>query len=460
MIAATNAYKTALAAFRSGALPAVISITGYARQFTKGLAAPLAGQYQWLVGIDDLATSINDLDGGANQGSLSFTVQDRGGLLTADFPGFVFEGKQVTLKVGLPGLAQADFPVMFTGYIDTVASSNSNLEYTFSCSDTSGRLSQVVFTAGDDGKPTDSSHPRTLTGHPLDMLLEILLTEVGLDASLVDSTKIQNYRDNVFSGVSFLFSLTQAPAAADFIKNQILKPLGGYLWVNSAGQVTVNFFYPLNGPVAVQTLGPSLWLTIPEAEQTDMVNTVQFQFDAPSSGAGGSSSYMALATEEYGPSISLYGQYGEHTIASDGMRSSFQGYFTARLVARMIFMRYGFKNLKFDQNAPDALWQACLLEPGDIVAVTHPAVPDRKAGVVGITAKLFEVIDRTLKYNEGLVNVTMLDAGYLSTFGNSLIAPNGEAAYTAASAPDKAKYMFLCDDTGKYSNGDAAHVLG
>lgn len=460
MITATAPFVAALAGFSRGALPAVITIDGYSRVFTKNLASLSAGQYQWLVSVDDFATQINDLDGGANQGTLSFTVQDRGAAITGDFPGFVFEGKQVTLQIGLPGLALADFPIFFTGFIDSVASTNNNLEYYFSCSDTSGRLSQVVYATGDSGKPTDSNNPKTLTAHPLDILLDILSVQVGLSDTFIDRAKIEAYRDNVFSGLTFLFSLTQPPAAADFIKAQLLKPLGGYMWVNGAGQITVNFFYPLAGPVAVQTLGPSTWLTIPESEQTDMVNTVQFQFDAPSGSSASSGSYDAISTQQYAPSVALYGQYGELTISSDGMRSAYQGFYIAAIVARLIFMRYGFKNLKFDQNAPDAIWKACRLEPGDIVAVTHPNVPDRAAGVMGITAKLFEVLDRTIKFNEGKCQVTLIDASYLSKFGTFLIAPNGEAAFTLASGPDKAKYMFMSNDSDQQSDGTAAHGLG
>jgi hypothetical protein len=457
MIPATSTFQTALATFRAGKLPAVITIAGYSRVFTKGLAAPATGQYQWLVSVDDFATSINDLDGGANTATLGFAVQDRGGAITADFPGFVFEGKLVTLQIGLPGLALTDFPVFFTGYIDSVASNNGNTEYYFLCSDTSTKLAKVIYTEGDSGNPTDSSNPRTLNGNPMDMLLEILGTEVGLTTSFYDVATIEAYRDTIFSGVNFLFHLTAPPAAADFIKNQIMKPLGGYMWVNSAGKISVKFFYPLAGPVAVQTLGPSTWTTLPVAEQTDMVNTVLFQFDAD---ASGSSNYRSNDTESYGPSVAMYDTYGELTIASDGMRSAFQGFSTAHLVARMVFMRYGFKNLKFDQNAPDAHWQACRLEPGDIVAVTHPNVPDRQAGVMGITAKLFEVLDRTIKFNTGLCMVTLLDATYLSSFGLFLIAPTGEDDWTTASSPDKAKYMFMSDDTGKYSDGATAHILG
>jgi hypothetical protein len=84
-----------------------------------------------------------------------------------------------------------------------------------------------------------------------------------------------------------------------------------------------------------------------------MVNTVQFQFDKDDGTGDASGNYFAQDTEVYGPSVAKYGQYGEVTIAADGLRSGLQGFLSCHIIARMIFMRYGLKNLKFDQNAPE-----------------------------------------------------------------------------------------------------------
>jgi len=54
----------------------------------------------------------------------------------------------------------------------------------------------------------------------------------------------------------------------------------------------------------------------------------------------------------------------------------------------------------------------------------------------------------------------MIDASYLSNFGQYLIAPSGEAAYASASSGDKATYMFFCGSNGEYSNSDPGHELG
>ena len=202
-------------------------------------------------------------------------------------------------------------------------------------------------------------------------------------------------------GTIFTFDLTQAPAAADFIKAQLMKPLGGYMWINAAGLVTLNFFYPARRDQCQWVpFGPVELVAIPEAGQTDMVNTVQMQLDLDDASANRQQERKLpfVFDRRVRSKYLLYGNLSsELTIDADGVRSAFQGFFIAALTAILIFMRYGFKNLTFDSessggSSPDSLWNTLLYESGDIVSVTHPQVPDRKAGVMGITNKLFEIL--------------------------------------------------------------------
>lgn len=446
----------------------------YYRSFAN-IACPANADFDdvWLMSIDDHTKNINDLQGGADQETMCFTVQDHKqigqttGAITKDMATNVFEGQLVQLYVGFASMANlSDYLLLWQGYVDQVDSANNNLEYYFQCSDVTVKLQQPVYLKGDFGGQTSGNDIKTLKGHPLDMLIDILQNQIkdpatgaALPSSLIDIAKIQAYRDGVFSGIEFLFHLQQPPAAADFIKNQLLKPLGGYLWV-SQGKITVNFFAPITAVTALATMGPDTFLTIPTAEQTAMVNTVQYSFDKDDGLGSSSGNYLATDTQEFSPSVAKYAVYGEQNISSDGMRSALQGYLISWWVSQLIFLRYGFKNLKFDQNAPEGLFTSLLYEPGDVIAITHPLIPDRSAGVLGITGKLFEVTNKKVAFYPGLVTLSMIDASYLNTYGLSQIAPNGEADYTSASSGDKARYMFLAGSNAKYSNGDPGNKLG
>lgn len=467
MIAATTNFQNGLASFAHGEFRLFIEIDGYGRAFSNfdltgfDWDDSVAAASDWIdmEGVDPLTQTINDLDGGANVQSWGFTINDIGNAITADFASFVFEGKGVTLKVATPGLGKTDFCTVFSGRIVSVSSVNNNLAYYFQCEDTSTVLSKMIFTTADDNFETSSDHLRTVSGHPLDILLDILSVQCGLAESAFDRAKIEAYRDGIFSGMKFVFKLDQGVTALDFVKAQIMKPLGGYIWTNSAGKVTVNFFYPIAASTPVGTFSEDTWLTIPSAEQTDMVNTVQFQFDKDSD-VNGTANYQALHTETYSPSTTLYGQFGEQIIAADGLRSGFQGYFIAVLVSRLIFMRYGFKNLKFDQDAAESNLTTMLYEVGDVVAVTHTKIPDRRAGVMGVTAKPFEILSKSFDLKMGRITYTMIDASYLSSFGFYRITPDAEGDYAGVSSGDKARYMFMTNDSGVYSNSDAGHGLG
>jgi hypothetical protein len=250
----------------------LIEIAGYSRAFTS-VPTFVVGQYPWITEIQDLAVTVSDLDGGADLGQFTFSVQDNGRAITGDFPGFTFEGKKLTLKTGFPGMLQSDFVLMFTGIIDSVETVNQGGEYQFVCVDKSSLLTQVIYTTGDDGQPTDSSNPHTINGHPLDILLDILRHQIGLADADIDVAGITNYRDNVYAGVQFSFSLTSAPDAATFIKEELMKPLGAYLRVNAAGQFTVTFFYN-PGVASVMSLGVDQLTEVPDAIQADLINVV------------------------------------------------------------------------------------------------------------------------------------------------------------------------------------------
>lgn len=587
----------------------LLSISGYARVFTN-YETGVAGQYAWIEedGMAPLSITVSDIDGGVNVGMLSVTVQDHKGLITADFPTALFEGKTVILKTGLKGMSQSDFATLFTGVIQSVDSANANQSYTFNCFGVEQVLTKIIFTTGDDGSPTDSSHPKTLNGHPLDILISVLENEVGISASQINIQKILGYRAGVYAGMQFTFSIDSPPTAKDFIEQQIMQPLGGYLWVNSKGQFDVNFFYPntiipvfsgsllgawvdgsgqlvanpflianggsfkvpagathlqmgmnddffsdnigswsvvINGgsPVTVSgtarpytvsgglnsafpfsstgssspasaavTAGTTIaiavsgaaglnsgfgatdgignpqdtspgsrpgdyaspqtvfktpvanltvsnTLEIPLAQTADLINNISFRFDKDTSG-----NYRSESVEKYAASITRFGsvgagqQNGQQIIQADGVRSGFQGFFIAAFVSRLIFLRYGLKNLYYD-SLP-LLWSQCVLEPGDIVNATYAMVPDRENGVIGIVNRPMEVMDRSWNFQEGTVTLKLLDASYLSKFGGSLIAPDATPAFASASTDEKAKYLFMANNSDQYSDGSAAHVLG
>lgn len=461
MISASPAFLAANLSLQKKPLYAIV-IDGYSKVFANFTGFTTVGAIpivDWIIegGIDPLAITVNDLDGGAAIADFVFTVQDRGGAITADFGSFTFEGKKVTLRAGFQGMNDSDFVTLFTGKIDSIDSLNGNTQYMFTCPDIRQELAAVIYSTADDGSRTDSNHPRTLNGNPLNILLAALQVEVGLDPSDIDIAKIAFYRDTIYPGLQMAFTITSPPAAKDFIENELLKPLGAYLWTNNLGQVTVNFYYPLSITPVID-FNPDNLTDIPEAGVADLINQVSTRFDYDESDKP-----QAELIRQDNQSIDKYGLFGQMVIESRGLRSGLQGNLVAGHTSFLIFARYGFKQLSFGSNSGNsspvsAFWSTCIVEPGDIVTVTHPQVPDRINGVMGITGQTFVVMDRTWHFFECLVEFKLLYID-LTPFRHFLITPNAEAGYGSAGTTDQGKYMFQSNDSDQYSIGARANTL-
>ncbi len=433
-----------------------LEINSYARTLTNLNEG--VGVDPWIAQIRPHRVSVNDLRGSSSLGDLVAEVVDAGNAITADFTSFQFEGADVVLKHGFPGMAVGDYVALFTGKVDRVESIQKNTAYAIVCKDTHRKTKKPIYTVGDDTtQPISSNNPRTIQGHPLNILKDILLTEIGLPAAEVDSTTIDAYRDDVFAGVEFRFVLTSSTEGKQFIEREIMMPLGGYSRINNLGKFTVRFFFPLPGTVTSSfTFTDQNLIVLPTPEQAELINAVKHRFDQGKS----------ENVEQLQSSITKYGMVGTHGIDSKGMRSNLQAAIISSFVAPAIFNRYGDKNLRIQA---DAMWDAVLLEEGDFVKVTHPLIPDRQAGSLGVTDRLFEVLALTRDYKRGRVRLTLIDAegvkaasgGVGVAGGVAKIAPNTVNEWPTASAQDRLDYMFVsAAGTGQQSDSTEGHVLG
>jgi hypothetical protein len=99
-------------------------------------------------------------------------------------------------------------------------------------------------------------------------------------------------------------------------------------------------------------------------------------------------------------------------------------------------------------------WTAVILEPGDYVTVTHALIPNRSTGALGVTGRLYAVLNRTWNFTEGTVEVKLLDVAWLQGMAQSLIAPDATPAWTSQSPTQKATLASVASyASGKFSDG-------
>lgn len=343
-----------------------------------------------------------------------------------------------------------------------------------------------------DGALISGNNPRHLIGHPLDMMLHVLQVEIGYADGDINLTQIHAYRDTVFTGVEFEFILTSSVDAKDFIESQLLKPLGGYWYQNSLGQVCIGFAQPLPGGLTASgAFNPNNMVKLPAINPAQLLNVLTMRFDKDDSGVStvaNSNGYLAESSTFYTPSIAdladLSGQVaqqavtnsgsvqGQAIIESDGMRSGFQGFLLAKMVANSLFSMYGSYNPTFDT---DQFWNSAFrLEIGEYVTVTHNLLPDRRAGVIGLTNALFQIVKRSYNFTDNTVTLTLNDASGIKAFGAHRIAPTHDsdsvggimpfgdpmADYPVARPTQRARYIFMSSKAGLQSNTDPAANLG
>lgn len=403
----------------------------------QGDESPPVDGTPWIVEIEPFRKSINDLEGNATMGDLVVIVLDKDRAVTADFPGFLFEGKPVILKVGLDGLHPDDYETLFAGFVDRVETGEKALSWRIVCKDRGILLRKTVYLTGDDGQPISSEHPRTVAGHPLDILLEVLETEVALDLSFIDYNSIFGYRDNVFPGMRFEFSLTNAVEAKQFIEQELLRPLGGWLHMLRTGLLAVRFFQALTRDV-VHALDEHNVVSIPELEQLELINALSHRYDLDTD------TPHETVTKD-AASVTKYGLESLNVIDSAGMRAAAGAATISRTVAGFLFQRYADKAPKITLLT---FWTAVFVETGEFVTLSHPLLPDRETGAMGLSGT-FEVIARTWYFKEGRVELVLIGTDLCIQY--HIHPGDASQTWTFATQAERDRYMFIADDvTGNY----------
>jgi hypothetical protein len=505
----------------------VFTIDGYDATFTMGNTGRV-GERAWISDVQNWSVSVDELNGTYAIDDLTLTILDINNTLTKELSTLRLAGLRATLRFGVPGVDLANYVTLFAG-IATEPQRNKDGTYTFTCQDFNRLTQRLVYLTGDkvttttatttltgnvytvnstivvtdkysgnvlstttdtqqtlngtvgtvvttDAAAISTDNIRRVVGHPLDILLDIMLDQVGFSEPDVNVDQIISYRDDVLAGVEFDFKIDKAVDAKDFMENQLLKPLGGYMYPDNTGRMCVGFMQPDTGALLpVMDINPYNLVALVDLVPQTLVNVLTMRFDKDDDGISNSSTgYLSESNTFYAPSIAdindLTGQIavqqaqgsdtvqGQLIIESDGIRSGFQGYLLSKMVANSIFSKYGNYNPSMD---PEVFWQSAFrLMIGDFVTVTHPLLVDRRSGTVGMVAARYQVIKRSYDFSKFTVSLTINDASGIRTYSAHRIAPDGKPAYGAGSDDDHARYIYMAGANGTQINGDAAATLG
>lgn len=434
-------------------------IAGYSRVFTTA-ATGIESWYPWVSegNAGSLTMSVNDLEGGFNLSDLSITVLDINRQITEDLQtGINLLGNQVSILVGFRNMPKSEYVTIMTMVVDHIDLANQNTAYKFTFRDNSLYMQQYSFQIADDGYPTGQNHVSTQIGTPMQLLYDAVI-QSGLNPNYINTQAIIDLNQSAYFGMLMDFEITYPPRAKDWIEQEILKPLGAYWFWNNMGQLTPYSMLPYSLPVPAMTLDETnISVSTPPVpmRSQDYTAVIIYKMDGNSNGQN----FQTNVVGEYAPAVNLYGISQSRIIQSRGVRSTMGGTRIAHLTIQNIFQRYGMKPFTYK---PRVFLSAMLLEVGDKVTLNHSQIPNgmwpaefRSSGPMGLTGTLWEVKGKTVDFNDGSVQLDLLDVSWQIQNGTSVIAPDGTAPYSG----NTGNYMYYSSADSTYSNGDAARLL-
>jgi hypothetical protein len=198
-----------------------------------------------------------------------------------------------------------------------------------------------------------------------------------------------------------------------FLENQLYKASGLYPVVNNLGQLSVRSYRaPAAGPSTVLDLNADNVTVLPEYDRMEILNDLLWKID--SGGGSSNSNYKTTLLFLDATSISTFGRSNERQVQSDGLHSELGAQWFCQDISQRMFARFaGSTGLR--GGAPvlsvEAFYATLPVWVGDYVTVTHPLMPDLFTGALGVSGRIFEVIDRSPDYANGKMTFKLLDTG-------------------------------------------------
>ncbi len=398
-----------------------------------------------------LTQKIEDLQGKATIGSLTVEIVDVNRTLLALFSSKQWYGAAASLQLGFAGLAYpTDYITLFSGVVETVVPTADHAGWTFTLQDKNRVLKTNVYRTGDDGAtPTSKKNPKTLDGNPLALVLDLLENQLAIPAGSIDTGSISSLQNGRLSCTRMLFNLTKAVDSMTFLEQELLRPNGLFHFVRYDGRIAIGDMLAPPTPLTLAfAFTDSNIQGIPSFSQKTIYNWVEFQLDYDGS--------RYLDTEDFIHTVSVdrYGLQQQLSIPSQGLRTNLQGASRAGITARRIFQRYGGGPATLVSLKSTSL-QACIVEVGDYVSVTHRLLENLDTGTLGWSNRICQVMQVQPKYDSGTITFQLTDVTDTLRAGYQL-APDTVPSWPTATAAQRQQYMFEANASSQQSDGTSA----
>jgi len=296
--------------------------------------------------------------------------------------------------------------------------------------------------------------------HPCDLIQGILTntdkTGVGIDPALIDSATFDAVKASM-GAYQMEFRITSRINAKQFLEDELYQIIACYPIITGTGLLSIREFAEPDPADIVETITDDAIVADSSGKPVlgwdgnfpKIINHVTYYYDYnPITGEFDShfedSEHASVSTFKDQPLV-LY---------SKGLRSDLSG------TAVFILDRIALILQRYAPTAPvitvRTFLQKNLIEPGEVIGLTSAMVPNRFTNARGVTNELFEVISRTIVFDQGYVDFQLLwtSFGLLLEFeaasddferpGSNTLGGNWvETQYPAANFPAQPDVIFI-----------------
>jgi hypothetical protein len=449
-----------------------ITVEGDSTRYSTGPVKNAGATYKrYLRTPRGVTQEIFPLEGKSSIGSLSLDLVDVSEEITNLLsPGQVVPtwiNREVTLYGGYADLDEADYAKLFVGQVSDWGMKGP--VYTVKVRDLKRTTLEKIMMNATEAAPS------TIEGNPINIWYALMTgdfanatfpvttsgaTATGLDvsASLIDATHLQNERDEWLYGWNLRYEFRKPEKAKKFFEDELFL-LKGYPLIRGSGQLSARLYHPAHPAQTAQVLDEDAILGIPDAKPLfdDHVNVIEIygDHDPDFDESAGESEFTILYSIEDSSDVTATKERKELIIESKGLRTSLDGVRNARFAAGKIRQR--FLNPPVEITA-ETLFSKRMLEVGDVVGVTHSALPHMDTGARGWSSVQCEVVKAVPDFRRGRMRFTLITTNFGRRY--RVIAPNTVPDYTSQTQAQKDKYMSIADTATELLGGtDPAHQI-
>lgn len=428
--------------------------------------------------------SVDIIEGRQTVQTVEFELIDVGDAITdmistqaAGAPVGTLINRKATIYSGSRLLAASDYAAMFTGRITGVRMNGTLTGYIFRISSLDYLLDGTLMTAATAALPSTvrgnvvnvfwSLVTGTFdTGHadfPLDFVSTTTgstsaPTGLGVSSALLNTVQLKAERDAWHPEDVVNVQWTAPVNARSEFEDELFRALQCFPVISGDGLLGLKFHVPALPPADAPVVDSDTIISVDSWERQlgDHLNKFTINGD------------WNNVTEVFGNVLyPLTGEPTEDTddqaaseetihyeVNSKWLKSAYNGEEIALELAGRMRVRYLHTPalIRLTVNARQQH-----LERGDVVAVTHPELPDLFTGTRGITSKLMTVISIEPEWSRGVFRLSLLDTGY-RRYG--VIAPAGKSStYTGATTQSQNTFAYIADVSGLMSDGSEGYRL-